>query len=89
MGHEAEMARDVLGPGATDTSILEKAVREGSIIITADHHFGDLVFKGGKHHVGVVLLRLKDQRAANQVRKILEALQTGQVKSGVFVTIRD
>lgn len=88
LGHEALMIREVLGPGSTNGVIIDEAVKGGYIVITCDTHFGDLVYKCGKEHAGVVSLRLKNQRAANQVKKVLEALNEGQIKPGAFVAVR-
>jgi predicted nuclease of predicted toxin-antitoxin system len=88
-GHEAEMAREVLGEGVPDADILERAVREGQVVVTFDTDFGRLVYEQGKPHLGVALLRLKDQRPEKQVRVLLKAIEDGKVRSGTFAVLRD
>jgi len=55
-------------PGANDAEILDRAVSEGWIVVTNDKDFGEMVFRRGLAHRGVVLLRLRDERAENKVR---------------------
>ena len=44
--------------GADDTEILEFANKENRIIVTNDKDFGELIFKKGFKHRGVIFLRL-------------------------------
>lgn len=62
--------------GAADVDIIEKAFREERILITNDKDFGEKVFKERRRHRGVVLLRLEDERPANEIevlRRLLES----------------
>ena len=43
--------------GGTDVSILDRALGSGSVIVTADKDFGELVLARGRRSAGVVLLR--------------------------------
>jgi len=45
-------------PGISDDVILDLANKEGSLLLTADKDFGDLVFRLGRLSAGVVLIRL-------------------------------
>jgi predicted nuclease of predicted toxin-antitoxin system len=45
-------------PGITDEAVLERANREGAVLLTADKDFGELVFQMARAHHGVVLLRI-------------------------------
>lgn len=56
-----------ISPGTSDIDILTKATKEQRIIITTDTDFGELIYHAGHSHVGVVLLRLEDQRNANKI----------------------
>ena len=47
-----------LDPGVSDDVVLERANRDGMLLITADRDFGELVFRLGRIHAGVVLIRL-------------------------------
>lgn len=77
-GHDAMAVVEVM-PEADDEEILDRAVREGRIVVTNDKDFGELVFRSGWEHRGVVLLRLRDERAENKVRIIKAVLaQVGE-----------
>lgn len=45
-------------PGISDDEVLEKAAAEEATVVTNDKDFGELVFRQGRAHHGVVLLRL-------------------------------
>jgi predicted nuclease of predicted toxin-antitoxin system len=53
VSYVAEMA-----PGISDDIVLELANKEGSLLLTADKDFGDLVFRLRRLSAGVVLIRL-------------------------------
>ena len=53
VSYVAEMA-----PGISDDIVLELANKEGSILLTSDKDFGDLVFRLRRLSAGVVLIRL-------------------------------
>ena len=54
--------------GATDEVVLQRAVAEDRIVITNDRDFGEMVFRDGREHRGVVFLRLADELTANKIR---------------------
>lgn len=62
-------------PQANDPDILVRAVSEGRILVTNDKDFGDLVFRSGQAHHGVVLLRLHDESATHRVRVLKSILK--------------
>jgi predicted nuclease of predicted toxin-antitoxin system len=47
-----------------DSAILAWAVNEQRLVITMDKDFGELVFRSGQAHDGVLLLRLEEARSA-------------------------
>jgi predicted nuclease of predicted toxin-antitoxin system len=47
-----------MSPGVTDDDVLRLATEEGALLVTSDKDFGELVFRQGRAHSGVVLLRL-------------------------------
>ena len=47
-----------LSPGILDEDVLQQANARGALLVTADKDFGELVFRQGLIHSGVVLLRL-------------------------------
>jgi len=46
--------------GINDEDIIQKAASENWILITNDKDFGDMVYRDGRLHRGVILLRLDD-----------------------------
>jgi predicted nuclease of predicted toxin-antitoxin system len=46
--------------GMDDDSIIQKAGEENWILITNDKDFGDKVYRDGRLHKGIILLRLED-----------------------------
>jgi len=73
-GHDAlsvyERAR-----GLDDASVMEWATREHRILITSDKEFGTRVVRERQASVGVLLLRLRDERVANKIRVLAEVLR--------------
>lgn len=74
-GHEVFSVYDS-ARGIDDTSIIEKAFAEHWILITNDKDFGEKVYREKYLHHGVVLLRLKNDRAVNKVSAIERVLAT-------------
>lgn len=72
-----------------DTDILYIANEEDRIILTTDKDFGELVFKEGLAHSGVILLRLKDESVENKKRVLLRELKSGKNLKGKFTRVRD
>jgi predicted nuclease of predicted toxin-antitoxin system len=56
-GHTVASIAEV-SPGVADTHVLAEADRTQSILLTEDKDFGELVYRQGASHQGVVLLRL-------------------------------
>ncbi len=84
-GHEVVVVSEVM-PQAQDVEILHKAVDEELIVITNDKDFGDLVYRSGEGHAGILLLRLRDESAANRVHVVKTVLEThGDAVVGNFV----
>lgn len=50
--------------GLTDEAVLTLAFSENRILITSDKDFGEKIFRERWPHRGVILLRLRDERAA-------------------------
>jgi predicted nuclease of predicted toxin-antitoxin system len=65
-------------------------VSEESILITNDKDFGEKVFREGKAHHGVILMRLSDERPAAKIG-ILKRLIThhASILSNNFVVVTE
>jgi predicted nuclease of predicted toxin-antitoxin system len=76
--------------GAVDENILARAVTERRILITNDKDFGEIVFRSGQAHHGVLLLRLRNESAANQVQTIAALMrQFPDYITGQFAVVKE
>lgn len=73
-GHDVLAVAEVL-PQADDQDILARAVDEERIVVTNDKDFGELTFRSGQAHHGILLLRLRDESPANRVRMVQVVLE--------------
>lgn len=88
-GHDVRSLSDE-NPGQHDDAVLDACYREHRILITNDRDFGEQIYRFGKPHRGVVLLRLQDERPANMIsvlQRLLEAY--GDQLPNRFVVVRD
>jgi predicted nuclease of predicted toxin-antitoxin system len=67
LGHDVLEAAQAMSQ-ADDSAILARAVQESRIVVTNDKDFGELVFRSGQAHGGIVLLRLRDESSSTRVR---------------------
>lgn len=74
LGHDVLPVSETM-PQAEDQHILARAMSEGRILITNDKDFGELVFRSGQAHHGVLLLRLHDESPANRLRVVKVILE--------------
>jgi predicted nuclease of predicted toxin-antitoxin system len=74
VGHDVLAVAEAM-PQAKDMDILARAVRERRILVTNDKDFGELVFRNGRAHHGVVVLRLRDESPGNRVRVMKAVLK--------------
>ncbi|HEY0514361.1 MAG TPA: DUF5615 family PIN-like protein [Thermoanaerobaculia bacterium] len=84
-GHDVSASPD-WGPDPGDEEILERAHREGRILITLDKDFGELAIIQGKPHSGIV--RLVDVSAQRQAVVSLHVLEVHgeELQRGAIVT---
>jgi predicted nuclease of predicted toxin-antitoxin system len=68
-GYDLEAVRDV-DPRMSDDDILAWAVRERRLVVTMDKDFGEMVYRSGQGHAGVLLLRLEAATAEEKVRVV-------------------
>ncbi|MDZ4719063.1 MAG: DUF5615 family PIN-like protein [Roseiflexaceae bacterium] len=62
-------------PTMDDADIIHKAVTENWILVTNDKDFGEKVYREGHAHHGVILMRLRDERAPNKIATLQRVLQ--------------
>jgi len=89
LGHEAPQVRD-RDPRMADADILAWAVAEARVVVTMDKDFGELVYRSGQPHAGVLLLRLESARNAERVRVVTEIVTShGDQLPGRFAVYQD
>ncbi|MBI5230250.1 MAG: DUF5615 family PIN-like protein [Candidatus Magasanikbacteria bacterium] len=57
-------------PKADDIDILRKAFKNRWVLITHDKDFGELVFKNGMAHSGIILIRSDNESASSMAQMI-------------------
>ena len=62
-------------PGADDATVLQYAFGHGLIVVTQDTDFGELVYREGRPHHGVVLVRLRGLSFVEKARRVVELFQ--------------
>jgi predicted nuclease of predicted toxin-antitoxin system len=62
--------------GLDDEEIIRKALNESWVLITNDKGFGDKIYRDGRLHKGVILLRLEDERPTTKIRVLTRLLET-------------
>ncbi len=72
--------------GLDDLSILQRAFAEDRIVVTCDKDYGELVYRLGQPHKGVVLLRLEDETTGSKIARLQHLLENfGHVLDGNFL----
>lgn len=87
--HDVRLASDI-DPRADDQTLLDLALLESRIIVTADKDFGELVFVHGNPHQTIV--RFVEMRVDQQVaamRELLERYQAELESGAMIVVTRD
>ena len=91
LGHEATHVRDLGLQRARDSELVERARTDGSVIVTFDLDFGDILALGVLDKPSTVIFRLADERA-DSVSKRLEAVLTERIadlESGALILVED
>ena len=73
-GHEVVSIAE-LSTSVSDEEVLRQANDRGALRVTADKDFGELVFRLGRLHAGVVLIRLAGLPASLKADIAAEALR--------------
>ena len=72
-----------------DEDVLAIARREGRVLITNDRDFGELVFKEGHLHSGVLYFRLSTTLFSQVERRLVEVLERHGDRIEDFMVITD
>lgn len=85
-GHDTLWAGD-WPENPSDDEILERAHREGRILITLDKDFGELAIVHGRPHSGIVrLVNLTSRQQAEACLRVIE-LHGDELASGAIITV--
>jgi len=60
--------------GADDNEVIQIALDQERILITSDKDFGEKVFRDNCPHVGIILMRLEDERAVSKTEVLSHLL---------------
>ena len=74
-GHQVVYVAE-LSPSVADEEVLRHANAGNAVLMTADKDFGDLVFRQGRAHSGVVLLRLAGLANATKAEIVAEVCRS-------------
>ena len=75
-------------PGISDEAVLETANQEGSILLTADKDFGELIFRDNRYSFGIVLIRLSGLTADDKADVVITAIKQHMDEfAGAFTVI--
>lgn len=87
-GHEAVHALDINLGTASDSTIMQRAIAEERIVITADLDFGTLLAQSGSNTPGVILFRggnYSETEMRDLVARVLEELQPEVLNHSIAV----
>ncbi len=74
--------------GITDDEVLENANSNGSVLLTGDKDFGELVFRLRRVNLGVILVRLSGLSPQLKARIVSSAIgEHGKETAGAFTVI--
>ncbi len=73
-GHEVAYIAE-MSPGIDDDTILRQANDNGALLLTLDKDFGELVFRQGLVHAGVILIRLAGVQPSTKAEVVSAALR--------------
>jgi predicted nuclease of predicted toxin-antitoxin system len=74
-GHDIAYVAE-LSASIADEEVLQLAHARGAVVVTADKDFGELVFRQGLVHSGVVLLRLAGLANVSKAEIVAEVFRT-------------
>jgi len=88
-GHDVISVYDQIR-GSDDDAVIQIAGEEKRILITNDKHFGEKVFRSGRVHHGVILLRLEDERFASKIAVLGRLLDSYATRiEGSFIVVSE
>jgi predicted nuclease of predicted toxin-antitoxin system len=91
LGHEATHVRTLGLQRAPDVVLVERARADGSVVITFDLDFGDILALGVRDKPSVIIFRLTDERADSVNRRISVVLEERltDLQLGALILVED
>ncbi len=91
LGHQAEHVRSLGMQRASDDDIVNRAQVDGSVVITFDLDFGDILALGVLNRPSVIILRLENQRAewVNRQLQLVLAERQVDLETGALILIEE
>jgi predicted nuclease of predicted toxin-antitoxin system len=88
-GHRIQFVGE-LDPGISDDAVLAISNETTSVLISADTDFGELVFRQGRLHSGVLLIRLEGKHPDEKADLVSAAITArGTELAGNFSVLTD
>ncbi len=91
LGHEATHVRTLGLQRAPDVVLVERARADGSVVITFDLDFGDILALGVLDKPSVIIFRLTDERAdsVNQRLSVVLDERLTDLQSGALILVEE
>jgi predicted nuclease of predicted toxin-antitoxin system len=91
LGHAATHVRTLGMQRAPDAQVIALARTDGSVVLSFDLDFGDLLALGVTDKPSVILFRLADERAESVNRRLSTVLneQVTELESGALILVQD
>ena len=91
LGHETTHVRTLGMQRAPDAQLIAMARTDGSVVLSFDLDFGDLLALGVANKPSVILFRLADERAESVNRRVSTVLneQVTELESGALILVQD
>jgi predicted nuclease of predicted toxin-antitoxin system len=87
-GHEVTAVAEV-SPRIDDSEVLDLAIRTGTVLITEDKDFGQLVYASARETEGVLLLRFPAGARSNMPAAVVDLVEMrGTELRGRFVVLQ-
>lgn len=88
-GHNVTYVAEI-DPSISDTEVLRRAADLEAVLVTSDKDFGELVYRQGRAHAGILLVRLHGLEPGRKAVVVAAALaQHGQSLSGAFSVVEE
>lgn len=86
-GHAVDWIAEV-SPSVSDEDVLGRAVAIGAVLVTEDKDFGELVYRRGLSHAGVLLVRLEGLDNAAKAAVVSQAVRDNAAElHGAFAVV--